>query len=432
MARYIPTISGIKYTPTRRVRNYYKPYENGYENSLGVFSTNTATISSDFIASGFSTTAYLDVDKAYKSTNNSEYVIKFTTPSSWPTSTLSIIHCEKLFCLDLLTNGTIADWNFGTSARCNVVQLAVNTTYRFKVAIQGTTRTIYNSTDGSTWNQLISFTDTGMQTTYDSFICIGNFSSGTTRNRPYSGTIDLKETYINIGGKRVWNAVEAKISKEEADSNPDSYYRDVVQKYTPARRERKYYKYATRYLKYVWGNWTQPSLSANGTVGGSSFACNASAFAVNNNPSVCVGIYGAFDTDASTYWRSGTTTGWIGFYSPEPLKVSKLVFGYFYSYITGGNVQASNDNSSWTTVTSFTNSAEADLTINVNSTTAYKYWRVNITGVNKDVIHCNRLSITATYNTGNVIESTSSDYDYTEQYGAIATPSDYDYYEDII
>lgn len=175
---------------------------------------------------------------------------------------------------------------------------------------------------------------------------------------------------------------------------------------------RDYYKR----VYYKKTSWTQPTLSANGSVGGASFAVSASAA---TNPA-----YYAFDFSSSTYWRSGTASGWIQFYNPIPLLVSNIRWGYFWCYPTGGTVAGSNDGSTWTTIWSWTNNNAADFNINVNSDTAYKYHRINITGVNKDVIHSTQLSITAFALT----QGTADDYDYY-----IDTPSDdtdYDYYVD--
>lgn len=171
----------------------------------------------------------------------------------------------------------------------------------------------------------------------------------------------------------------------------------------------------TLYVKNVMVDepWQQPVLSANGTMGGSGFACSVSAYKLETSGSVA-DAYGAFDNDANTYWRSGTTSGWIQFYNPVPLKVSAIKWGYFYSYPTGGNVQGSNDGETWTTLTTWTNSSEADFTISLNHQDHYRYYRINVTGVNKDVIHAHSLTITATYQ------------EEVEQY--VGKDDDYDYF----
>lgn len=170
--------------------------------------------------------------------------------------------------------------------------------------------------------------------------------------------------------------------------------------------------------------WQQPILSANGTMGGSEFACSASATNTESS-GTATDAWGVFDNNTNTYWRSGTTSGWIQFYNPVPLKVSAIKWGYFYSYPTGGNVQGSNDGTTWTALNTWTNSSEADFTINLSTQQYYKYYRINITGVNKDVIHAHSLTITATYQ--KEVEKyvgQHDDYDYsttTETYAILAT-----------
>lgn len=181
----------------------------------------------------------------------------------------------------------------------------------------------------------------------------------------------------------------------------------------------------TLYVKKVMVDetWQQPVLSANGTMGGSEFACSASAYTLVTTGTVA-DAYGAFDNNTNTYWRSGTTSGWIQFYNPVPLKVSAIKWGYFYCYPTGGNVQGSNDGTTWTTLNTWTNSSAADFTINLSTQQYYKYYRINITGVNKDVIHAHSLTITAIYQREvETYVGKHDDYDYstTETYAILAT-----------
>lgn len=175
---------------------------------------------------------------------------------------------------------------------------------------------------------------------------------------------------------------------------------------------RDYYK-RVYYKKTLW---TQPTLSANGTMGGASFAVSASAA---TNPA-----YYAFDSNSATYWRSGTALGWIQFYNPIPLLVSNIRWGYFYNYPIGGTVQGSNDGTTWDTVASWSNSAAADFDIQLSSNIGYKHHRINITGVNRDVIHSTQLSITAE----TVSVGTVSDYSYYVD--SAGTVEDYTYYTD--
>ena len=179
---------------------------------------------------------------------------------------------------------------------------------------------------------------------------------------------------------------------------------------------RKYYK--TINVAEKTQTFTQPTLTANGTLGGTTFAVSASS--ENQSGSNPYRTYEAFDNNSSTYWRcTNTTSGWIQFYNPNPLYVTSLTWGYFYSYPTGGSVQASNDGNTWTTLKTWTNSSAADFVITINSNIAYKYHRINVTGVNKDVVHCTQITITAT-------ELLAEAYSYETD----GTEEDYDRYVD--
>lgn len=185
---------------------------------------------------------------------------------------------------------------------------------------------------------------------------------------------------------------------------------------------RKYYKTITVNVPEETQTFTQPVLSANGTLGGSNFAVSASS--ENQSGTNPYRAFEAFDGNSDTYWRcANTTSGWIQFYNPKPLYVSTLIWGYFYSYPTGGSVLGSNDGTNFDTLTTWTNSSAADFTITVNSTKAYKYYRITVTGVNKDVVHCKEITITAT-------EVIKEAYSYSQE--AESTIDDYDRYEDVL
>lgn len=141
-------------------------------------------------------------------------------------------------------------------------------------------------------------------------------------------------------------------------------------------------------------SFTQPTLSSNGTMGGSSFATTADHETNGNNPA-----WYAFDGNDSTYWRGGNVPGYIDFYNPKAMVVKNIRWGYFYSYPTAGNVQGSNNGSIWENIIDWTNGSSSDFDIDLSSnTTAYKYYRINVSSVNNDVIHCKQLTITGEIN----------------------------------
>ena len=133
-------------------------------------------------------------------------------------------------------------------------------------------------------------------------------------------------------------------------------------------------------------DWVQPTLSDNGTMGGNSFACDASG-SQSGHPA-----WHALDgTISSTnYWQSVSTTstpGYFYFYNPVPIKVTAIKL-YTYQVSTGnyyleGKVQACNDNSSWVDVSSnyHVDYLSGTVTVDTNGE-FYNYYRLVCTKCN--------------------------------------------------
>lgn len=124
--------------------------------------------------------------------------------------------------------------------------------------------------------------------------------------------------------------------------------------------------------------WKQPKITSNGVMGGGSFAVEAS-YEFANQPA-----WQAFDgSDNTTYGSNRNNTPfWVTFYEPLSLKVSSLkLLGRTDVAITNANIeiQACDDNETWETLTSLTQTIVANgaIEIPVNSTNYYKYYRIN-------------------------------------------------------
>lgn len=124
----------------------------------------------------------------------------------------------------------------------------------------------------------------------------------------------------------------------------------------------------------------QPVLTANGTLGGNSFAVTGK--------SVYSGDYwNAFDNNTSTIWHSnGGMPQWLTMYNPKALKLKKLKITTSNSSehkgVTAGTVLGSNDNATWEHICDWTNNVTgqgATWEIVVNSQKYYKYHQLNIT-----------------------------------------------------
>lgn len=136
--------------------------------------------------------------------------------------------------------------------------------------------------------------------------------------------------------------------------------------------------------------FVQPILTANGTMGGASFAVSSNVAQYGSND-----VYAAFDGNtASTYGFhsiSGTKTGYIDIYNPIALNITNFKIynqNYANRASSAGIIYGSNDGAEWTQITTYTNSVQTansswdiDLSSNDNY---YKYYRIESTAGGSD------------------------------------------------
>ena len=147
-------------------------------------------------------------------------------------------------------------------------------------------------------------------------------------------------------------------------------------------------------------NWTQPTLTANGTMGGDSFTINATSSSSTYPP-----YYGYNKQTSSWITQTALGTAYSMFYNPNSLNVTSLTVtnpnGHSSAYpITEGTIMASDDNDTWVELTKFTNSVlnngqtwNIDLSSNKNY---YHYYKLIITKGYGDWWGFDELAITAT------------------------------------
>lgn len=184
-----------------------------------------------------------------------------------------------------------------------------------------------------------------------------------------------------------------------------------------------------RYYKYSYSNFTQPTLTSNGILGGDSFATVSSTIYSSDYPA-----YKAFDGRISTsgtssgWWAYSTMPVWIEFYNPIPLNITKLKITNYNGYNADianywaskkGEVYGSNDGVSWVLLTSYTNSVlsyNSSWDINLTHQGYYKYHKITSTEISAayygEGVHFQEIQITATQRIQN--NATSSDYDVYE------------------
>ena len=167
------------------------------------------------------------------------------------------------------------------------------------------------------------------------------------------------------------------------------------------------------YYKYV--DWIQPVLSANGTMGGNSFACSASSTHSSVQP------YYAFNNVTGTWdkgWTAKVSGAYLQWYNPIPIKINKLTIVNVPSsasgvgYITKYTIKASNsgNENDFVDILSGTNDVDYNKRwdIIISNKNAYKYWRIYVNGWVQEWYNINEMYITAQ----EAVESNSSDYDY--------------------
>lgn len=176
---------------------------------------------------------------------------------------------------------------------------------------------------------------------------------------------------------------------------------------------RKYFKTVTVSEEREWEN---PVISEAGTIGGSTFACDATGEGGNN------GINAAFDRDQSTSYfnrcRNGADIDYltITMYNPVAIRVRSIEIVPGYYGLNSGILQYSNNGSTWTDIKAITKGQN-----DVPDVGLHKYWKIRaIEGVYQ-----------GDYRNVQISEICLRGFElYTYQIEEEATADDYDRYED--
>ena len=159
------------------------------------------------VLSGFSSSAYFEVSGGRQ--DNSELVVKFTTPSTAPSKNEDIVHSEFWESIELGTDGRVYAYIWGTSSGVTLIASVVySQTYYVKSVHSGQQRTYYTSTDGETWTQVASFTNRGIDVSKQIPLRLGNGSISTQLSHFFTGTIDLNESYMSVNGSQFWKGMD--------------------------------------------------------------------------------------------------------------------------------------------------------------------------------------------------------------------------------
>lgn len=193
------------YTLTRRIREYYK-----YGTELNATVTGSFAKIDKGVARGVSTSNYLTLPENFNVSDGStwEMIFKFNLANNTTSQRIFGGHGTKYgLAIDVNSTGLISlyassngsSWNL-MSNKTGSTAIQVNKDYWFKMKFTGTTYVVSLSTDGQEWVD---------EFTVESSLPLCNFGAvylGTAVDtRDLYGTIDLKESYININGSRWWS-----------------------------------------------------------------------------------------------------------------------------------------------------------------------------------------------------------------------------------
>ena len=256
--------------------------------------------------------------------------------------------------------------------------LQLNTWYFVKVTYDSSTGyALYLTQDESDWHDPEATTsNTSMINHTQSSLFIGDNASS---NASFPGYIDLTKTSITINGN-VINLGET-----------ITLYKTIIydENFEPLNPQ----------PTLESQSFTQPVLTASGTMGGDSFAVSAQylgayypwyPFASNAN------------TDQAYTWAKSGNSGDYIMYNPDPIKIISFEItnrneGAPRS-INGGTVYGSNDGVTYTELTTFTNSTlgqNQTWTLEVNSSDAYKYYKLSVTSNDYSYVGIGKIQINA-------------------------------------
>ena len=164
-------------------------YEKYYSN-INIFGD---IIINNDIVSNFSSNSYITIIKRLKQ-EASEIVLKITTGNNISTSQ-NIISLQNYFDLQIYNN-SFGCYDWGASTNYTLLSdITANTTYYWKIILSADkTKTYSYSTDGITFIEAKSFSDSGIKYDKNNDICLGVHS--TQKDLPFLGTIDLKKSTI--------------------------------------------------------------------------------------------------------------------------------------------------------------------------------------------------------------------------------------------
>lgn len=205
------TLQTKEYCLSKETKNLIE-YEKYYSN-INIFGD---IIINNDIVSNFSSNNYITIIKSLNQ-EASEIVLKITTGNDIST-TQNIISLQNYFDLQIYNNSFgCYDWGANTNYTL-LSDITANTTYYWKIILSANkTKTYSYSTDGTTFIEVKSFSDSGIEYDSNNDICLGVHS--TQKNLPFLGTIDLKETTIKNTVAQLYDFLNGSSIEQKIDAD---------------------------------------------------------------------------------------------------------------------------------------------------------------------------------------------------------------------
>lgn len=169
-------------------------------NLPNVYINGSPTMTSDFVASGFSADNYLTIPASLATNTGTEYVICVITGND---ITGDQPFAQASTYVDMsIYEGDLSFYTWSNSTHNTIGVASPNTKYWIKEVVNGTSKSYSYSTDGINYSTPVVKTDT-TQTVPTSF----TLGVQSVFDHIFTGSIDLKECYIKTGGNIVWRGV---------------------------------------------------------------------------------------------------------------------------------------------------------------------------------------------------------------------------------